>query len=94
MEGIVSNYRDVVRKGGYTLTSEQAPPRDTPLECIYIDNDSQSIRTTSARLGMADSQTWCTESGVTEALISGSSSFISSMAWRAGNPSQSGNPGQ
>ncbi|WP_438764778.1 hypothetical protein [Kushneria sp. TE3] len=86
MEGIVSNYRDVVRQGGYTLTSEQAPPRDTPLECIYIDNDSQSIRTTNARLGLADSQTWCTECGVTEALISGSSSFISSVAWRAGEP--------
>ncbi|GHC26010.1 hypothetical protein GCM10010082_18830 [Kushneria pakistanensis] len=88
MEGIVSNYRDVVRKGGYTLTSEQAPPRDTPLECIYIDNDSQSIRTTNARLGMASGETWCAECGVTEALISGSSSFITSVAWRAGDPGQ------
>ena len=88
MEGIVSNYRNIVREGGYTLTSEQAPPRDTPLECIYIDNDSQSIRTTSARLGQSKSQTWCTECGVTEALISGSSSFISPGAGRAGRPAQ------
>ncbi|WP_456269218.1 hypothetical protein M1D97_02725 [Kushneria sp. AK178] len=88
MEGILGNYRDVVREGGYTLTTEQAPPRDTPLECIYIDSRSQSIRTTNARLGLAKSQTWCADCGVTEALISGSSSFISSVAWRAGDPSQ------
>ncbi|MFC0338128.1 hypothetical protein SAMN05421848_2505 [Kushneria avicenniae] len=88
MAGISSDYRNVVREGGYTLMTEQAPPRDTPLECIYIDNDSQSIRTTNARLGQAKSQTWCAECGVTEALISGSSSFVSSMAWRAGDPSQ------
>ncbi|MFC0267866.1 hypothetical protein [Kushneria aurantia] len=88
MEGMSQSYREFIRANGYTLTSERMPPRDTPLECVYIENASQSIRTTSATLGLANSATRCSECGVTEALISGSSAFISSLAWRVDQPIQ------
>lgn len=94
MDGIKNDYAAFVQSEGYTMTSEAMPPRDTPLECVYIDSESHSVRTTHATLGLAENSTSCNDCGVTEALISGSSTFVSSLAWRIGTPVDKGQPGR